>query len=271
LAQALQARAYTVAAGAASLVYDIARERDRPREAIAALDLLADCGIKLGNVGFQSYALIAMLEFHVEAGDLPKITHALETLRAFDISYESLGTSESLVVAEAIQRSWRGEFASAYELLEPTALQAVGEDYRALREAHLAFFAAGAHRLPAAREHIERAAALLETLDASTHKAVRARILLGIASSACADSAGANRHFTACAEAATSFPRLAAVRDGAMLLHQALQAVDEAGALRCAFAQMNARGAGGFAMMFNAFPRSAAADRVASPKGIAAF
>ena len=255
LAQALQTRTYAVAVGAASLVYDLACERDRPREAIAALNLLADCGIKLGNVGFQSYAVIAMLEYHVEAGNLAQIAHDVGTLRSFDISCESLEASEALVAAEAMQRSWRGEFESAYKLLEPAAAHAAGEDHRALREAQLGFFAAGAHRNVAAREHARRASRLLDLIDPSTHKAVRARILLALAKSALGDVAGAEDQFACCAESAARFPRLAAVRDGAVLIHRWIQGDANAAALSESFALMHRRGAGGFAMMLDEFPR----------------
>lgn len=255
LAQALRARTYTVAVGAASLVYNVACERDRPSEAVAALNLLADCGIKLGNIGFQSYAVMAMLEYHVEAGDLLQIAHGIATLRSFDVSYESLAATEALVAAEAMQRSWRGEFESAYELLLPTAAQALGDDYRALREAQLAFFAAGARRYHAAREHAGRALRLLDAIDQATHKAVRGRIMLALAMSALEERAGANEQLARCAESASRFPRLAAVRDCAVLIHQWIQGDADADALSDAFALMHRRGAGGFAMMFDEFPR----------------
>ncbi len=255
LAQALQGRAYTVAVGAASLLYNIACERDRPKEAVAALNVLADCGIKLGSVAFQSYAVIAMLEYHVEAGSLPKIAHAMETLRAFDISVDSLAASESLVTAEAMQRSWFGDFVSAYELLEPTMVQVVSQDYLALREAQLAFFASGAHQLHASREHAARALMLLQAVDPNAHKATRARIFLGIAMSANGDVAEAEKQFHLCSDAVTRFPRLACVRETALLLHRALHGEENTAALRDAFARMHQRGAGGFAMMFDEFPR----------------
>ncbi len=267
LAQALQARAYTVAVGAASIVYNVACERDHPKEAIAALDLLADCGIKVGNVAFQSYAVIAMLQYHVEAGNLAQIAHDVETLRSFDISYESLAASEALVAAEAMQRSWRGEFGSAYQLLEPTAPQAVGEDYRALREAQLAFFAAGAHRHDAARRHMERALHRLQTIDPSTHKAVRAHIFLGLTMTVLGDASSADEQFAQCAEAATRFPRLAAVREGARLIQQWILGDANADARSTAFVEMHRRGAGGFAMMFDEFPRPTARPNTVAAGG----
>lgn len=257
LAQALQERAYTVAVAAASLVYNIACERDCPDEAIAALNLLADCGVKLGNAGCQMYALIGMLQHYVEAGDVDRISRVRDTLRSFDISYESLAASEALVTAEAMQRSWRGEFAAAYELFEPTVPQGIGQDYRALREAQLAFFAAAAARIDASRRHAARSLAALDTLNPHRNKAVRARILLGIALSACGDAAAADEQFHHCAEPSLPFARISTVRDGAICVHRFLQGDRDDIAFADACARIHAGGAGGFARMFRAFVRAA--------------
>ena len=255
LAQALQARTYTIAVSAASLLSDVASEYDRPDDALAALNLLADCGIKLGDVAVQSYAVIGMLEYHVEAGDVVRIQRAREALQSFDISYDSPGAPEALVAAEAMQRSWRGDFARAYDLLERAVSQAIGQDYRALREAQSAFYAAAAGRPDASRRHARRSLAALDTLDSHTHKAVRARILLGVALSAIGNTPTADDQFRLSAEPSLRFARLSALRDGAISVHERLRGNRDDAAFSQTSARMKACGAGGFARMFDEFAR----------------
>lgn len=220
LAEALQARAFAVAASSAAIVATIARERDRPDEAIAALDVLADCGMKLGSVAFQAFALVAMLEYYVEAGERQQIGRIVEALRAFDITYESLISSEALVASEAMQLAWRGEFDAAYRLLAPTCERPMPDHLLALRESQLAFLAVASGDAETARAHVYRTRKLLETIPAGVQRAVRARIFQGIAASAIGETRIAEEAFAISKDPSLQFPRLAYVREAAYLLHR---------------------------------------------------
>lgn len=254
LACALSTRSYTVAAGAASLLYNVACERDRTAEALAALDLLADCGTKLGNVDVQAYAIVASLEIHVEAGDMDAVARASDALRSFDVAYESVLAADALLLCEAVQLGWRGEFERAYALLLPSLARCMGDDFSALREAQLAFLAAAAGREADARRHLDAAERRLEPLEQHTHKAVRASVFFAVAASAIGERERAKARLEGCARTAARFPRLAQFREAARCFDQRRHGEIDENALLEALLRLRERRGGGFALLLAQFP-----------------
>ncbi len=128
LETALHEREYVVAIGCCSVLNVIAQEREDVRGALFYLDQLANCSVLSGNVEFQQYALLAMLEIEVERKKDDRIDRLMRSLRAFDLHYERLLTSDGFLPSRALQLTWSGDFERAYLL--PAGSQCRSADRR---------------------------------------------------------------------------------------------------------------------------------------------
>lgn len=254
LADALETQSFVIAVGALSVLYNVACERDLPNEEIATLQLLADYSVKIGNIDFQSYGLIALHEIHVEAGDRDAMAEDLNALRSFDVNYETTASADALLPSEALERTWIGAFDRAYDLLSPTADQVAGKDFRAYRQSQLALYAAAAGRVDEAQRHLDTALTLLETLASGAQKSVRAAIFSSLAADLLGRRVLAGELLSAVTSAAAQYKRLAAFRDAAWELHRLWDGVKNGDELSQTFRQLEICGAAGLAMMLAQLP-----------------
>ncbi len=250
---ALQTFSYVVAVGALSVIYAVACRRDEPQAALQALQQLANYSVKIGNIDFQSYAVMAMLEYHVELYDLAAIAEATRMLRTFDVRYETKVTSDALLPSQAMQRAWEGSFERAYDLLLPSLAQQAGDDFRAYREAQLALYAIAAGRSMEARTHLRRVRCALETLDRGSQKVVRAGILAALASSIAGDR-HADHHFAELKPCAQSYPRLEAFRNAALHVHLMWTGTKNAHDVEAALRRLESEGGAGLAVLLAQLP-----------------
>lgn len=265
LSLAESCRAYVTAVGALSLLYNVSCEDDDPAQACAYLRQMAAHSEKIGNVAFASYALLAELEFQVEAFDLDAIAHAKKTLASFDVHYEEQATSEALLPSEALQLTWQGDFGAAYRLLEPSIARQQGEDFKALRTATVALYAAASDALELAASLTEEALHALNRLDMDGQKSIRARIFTALALSMLGQSEMADHLFDDIATGVAHYPRLCILANTAQLIHR-LWNGDSVGAdLIGVLADARQQRFGGLAAMLARLPMHIAVrERVAS-------
>lgn len=253
LAFALLTDSYVVAVGALSVLYALSCRRDEPQKALDALAQLADYSVKIGNIDFQSYAVMAMLEHHVERHDLAAIAQTTNMLRTFDVHYEANVTSDVLLPSQAMQHAWEGTFDRAYDLLLPSLAQQAFDDFRAYREAQLALYAAAAGRLGEARAHLRHVRSMLETLDRASQKVVRAGIVAALTASMTGDR-HADLDFAQLESFALRYPRLEAFRDAALHIHLLWAGRKNSSDVESSLRRLESEGGAGLAAMLAQLP-----------------
>ncbi len=235
---ALSAREYVVAIGCCSVLNVIAQEREDVRAALFYLDQLSQCSVLSGNVEFQQYAVLAMLELEVERKRDERIERLLRSLRAFDLHYERLVTSDGFLPSRALQMAWSGEFERAYFLLAPSAAQQIGDDFLALRHAQVALYAAAAGRSSSAREEIEASRQHLASVEERSQKAARAHAFLALACDLLDLEIEARSHLQVGRDMSVNAPRLAALIEGAAAIHERMHGNAEAASVGTALDRM---------------------------------
>ncbi|MDQ2866675.1 MAG: hypothetical protein M3R51_10670 [Candidatus Eremiobacteraeota bacterium] len=258
LESAWRHHAYVTAAGALSILYNVACENDDSPAVRDYLAKLAFCGQRVGNIDFQSYALMARLEFEVEAHDESAIARTMESLRSFDIHYEQVVTSDVFLPSEALRMSWNGRFVEACELLQPSIDQQIGRDFKALRHAQIALYAAAGDRLEIASAHLETLIELLPSLVATDHKTIRAQIYGALTASLLGRQNEAAAMFDGIRSGCDAFPRLRAFCRSAVALHCLWNGERTEDELRAAIAELSHLHGAGFAFMISRLPMATA-------------
>ena len=137
--------AYEVAAGAASVLYNIAIDIDEDCSLAATyLRQIALYGAKCGSVEKQFYALVAAYEIEAERGDATALNQIERDLNEFDVQYSGRFATQALLPAQVLQIASNGDFSRAHRILASSAEQHQEPERRALRFAEVAMYAAAA-------------------------------------------------------------------------------------------------------------------------------
>ena len=182
-ARAEEAHLYVMAFGAYSVLYNVAYEDTGPSESLVFLDRLGDCAIRSGNLDFHLYAVVAAYELQVERGDVAAIERLEHDLREFDLHYGASAALQGLLPSRAVVAAWKGAFASAYEILAPTAEQQDDADRAALRWAEIALYAAAAGMRAVSADALRNFTHAYARDGGSSAHAVRGAILARLAAS----------------------------------------------------------------------------------------
>ncbi|HEY0614464.1 MAG TPA: AAA family ATPase [Candidatus Elarobacter sp.] len=185
-ALAEEAHLYTMAVGSYSVLYNVAYEDAGPSESLVYLRRLGDSAIRSGNVDFLLYTIVAAYELRVEQGDVAAVERLERDLREFDLHYGASAALEGLLPSRALVAAWKGDFATAYEILAPSGPQQSSTEREALRWAEIALYAAAAGMREAAQSALARfheAFARDET--AHSQHGARAAIVARLATASC--------------------------------------------------------------------------------------
>lgn len=249
---------FVVAAGAYSVLYAIASDREQPAIALEHLEHLLENGLKSGDLQLQFYYLVCAFEIAIERGDLDAIDRIDEALRVFDFQHGAAASGEAFLPSEALRASWRGDFSHAYNLLRPSAVQQVGADRTALRWAEVAVYAAAANRDADAEAALRSYHAALDENRDENNRSKRARLLAALA---LCFTGGAERaeDLVPVRDDELRLPmRLAALRAAVLALHDYYAGSEDRGLLANALDVLRAREFGGLAALIEALPSRAA-------------
>jgi HD-GYP domain-containing protein (c-di-GMP phosphodiesterase class II)/ATP/maltotriose-dependent transcriptional regulator MalT len=166
---------FQMACAAYSTLYAAAADEDEPAQCLEYLARLAENAAKSGNPRMQLYALMARFDLETERGDFEALAQLRRSLASFDVNYEELDTTETILPSRAMQLAWEGRFEDAYRLLLPSAQQQIEPDRAALRWSEIALYAA-ACRQQAARDALSKVRREFREDGARTVRSDRAQI-----------------------------------------------------------------------------------------------
>jgi len=259
--------AYESAAGALSVLYNVAIDVDEDLEGAAELlRRIAECGAKCGSVEKQLYALAAAYEIEMERGDEFAATKLESKLRDFDIRHGSRSASDALLPARALQLAWHGEFGRARQILRSSAELQLDPGRRALRLAEIAVYAAASGSRDEASGALLKAKRQMQLASNASAHAWRARGYVALALVLLGRAAEARLELTSLADMPHGFGRvlrlvefvreLAAWHDGAVDSLELLSILD----------LMRENGLGGFARMLEALPGDLLSPELSDPR-----
>lgn len=245
---------FLIATAAHSVLYVVAFDTENVVVALHHLEKLLESCLKSGNLQFQFYCLACALEIEVERGNDAAIARIDETLRSFDVSYESSVSDEAFLPGDAMRSAARGDFARAFRLLHPTAPHQASADRIALRWAEVAFYAAGSLQRDEAAQALERGLEALAAADRASNRTRRARIFLAIASSLL-DRGVEGRALLDDVAAERDLPeRVRAIANAATALCAYVGGASNHGEVAAALRELRERECGGIAKLFEALP-----------------
>ncbi len=268
LEDAAQYGYYDIAAGALTVLYNVASDvDDEPSEALSHLGALAVCAARSGSLTSQVVALLGSYEIAVERGDLAAADRYEKRARALDVKQFERAVSEALIPAQALRCAWNGDFAGAYEVSANSADLQWSADRQALRWAEISLYAAASGEYSAeAYAAIAAANGFLDGAGQANGRTHRARIFLALALAMLGESAQADAMFSVVdALPAGLTKRLQALRALAGAVARRLRGERNHAALLEAVARMNVCDFGGVARMIVALPITVApAQRLAT-------
>ncbi|MGP6191335.1 MAG: hypothetical protein ACLPSH_14950 [Vulcanimicrobiaceae bacterium] len=178
---AVRIGAYEVAAGALSVLYNVAADAEENfAQAAEYLRQMAVCGSKCGSVDKQLYALVAAYEIEAERGDAEAMRAIERDLSDFDVHYSQWLANENLLPAQMLQLAWRGEFTRANRILGASADQQLDAERRALRWAEISIYAAAGGSPVAAGEALLTALRTLKSASRDGNNVWRTRLYCGL-------------------------------------------------------------------------------------------
>jgi ATP/maltotriose-dependent transcriptional regulator MalT len=155
---------FDLAARALSIIYNIAIDvEDDIGTSIASLEQLASLSRRAGSGQLLLYATLCRYELEVFRGNALQIELLNEQLQSLDVFFSVL-TTETLLPAQALQATWKGDFYRAYRLLQWSGEHQINPDRQAYRFAEIAVYAAAAGLREEASSAAERALAIARSL-----------------------------------------------------------------------------------------------------------
>jgi tetratricopeptide (TPR) repeat protein len=180
LSIATESCAYTVAAGAQSILYVIEANLGNMEAALLHLTQLMESCLKNGNMQFQFYCLAMMYEIEVERDNAAAIAHIDDMLADFDVFLGDIASEQGFLPGNAMRSAARGDFERAYRLLEPSARHQTTTERVAQRWSEVALYAIGCGRKDDASRAIQLAREALVASDAPRARLARSRLFLAL-------------------------------------------------------------------------------------------
>jgi tetratricopeptide (TPR) repeat protein len=175
-----EACAYTVAAGAHSILYVIEANLGNIEAALRQIEQLMESCLKSGNIQFQFYCLATMYEIEVERNNAAATARIDATLADFDLYLGDFASEEAFLPGDAMRSAARGDFERAYRLLEPTAAQQTTAERVAQRWSEVALYAVGCMRSADAARAIDEASRAMRDSDAPGARLSRIRLYMAL-------------------------------------------------------------------------------------------
>ncbi|MBV9271819.1 MAG: hypothetical protein JO165_12045 [Candidatus Eremiobacteraeota bacterium] len=260
---AIKHQLYEIAARAYSVQYNVAYEEDDVVEALSVLDHLAEAARKGGSLPVRAFAAIAAYELEVERANDAAIARlddeigALDRIPDVDVGIAREQREDSLLPAFALRAAWNGDFTIATSLLKSSVMPTVMER-KALREAELAVYAAGAGDHETCDAAIAGASETFEEVDAATRRGARARLLVSVAASLRGHSSTAKRFLHEVDNAKMRMPRISAFANAVRGLIRTHLGETDANANLAVLERLRAVHAGGLARMLEKLPSAGA-------------
>jgi ATP/maltotriose-dependent transcriptional regulator MalT len=257
LEDAAQFGYYDIAAGALTVLYNVASDvDDEPSEALTHLGALAVCAARSGSLVSQVVALLGSYEIAVERGDLAAADRYEKRARALDVKQFEQAVVEALIPAQALRCAWNGDFAGAYDVSAHSADLQWSADRQALRWAEISLYAAASGEYSAeAYAAIAAANGFLARAGQANGRTHRARIFLALALAMLGESSQAEAMFAVVdALPAGLTKRLQSLRALAGAVARRLRGERNHAELLEAVARMNACDFGGVARMIVSLP-----------------
>ncbi|HTU70428.1 MAG TPA: AAA family ATPase [Candidatus Baltobacteraceae bacterium] len=251
---ASQSAAYTVAAGAYSILYVIEFNLGNIDAALRHIEQLLENCLKSGNIQFQFYCLATMYELEIERNNAAAIARIGETLEDFDLYLGAFASEQAFLPGDAMRSAARGDFERAYRLLEPTAAQQTTPGRVALRWSEVALYAVGCMRIDDAARAIDRARSALQTSDDSPERRSRTRLYLALALAFLGRAAEATGLLHAVSAEANVPQRIREIGTAVAVLCDYALGAENHHAVAVALEALHARSLGGFARVFESLP-----------------
>jgi len=257
---ATEACAYTVAAGAHSILYVIESNLGNVESALHHIAQLMESCLKSGNIQFQFYCLATMYEIEVERNNAAAIARIDATLADFDLHLGDLASEEAFLPGHAMRSAARGDFERASRLLEPGAANQTTPERVAQRWAEVALYSIGSGRKDDAARAVDFARAALEASEAPGARLSRSRLFLAL-SLAFLGRASEARTLLQRVEAEADVPqRIREIGTAIALLCDYALGERNVRAVSVALEALHAHSLGGFARVFESLPSPSVLD-----------
>ncbi|HUA09462.1 MAG TPA: hypothetical protein VMA98_09320 [Candidatus Acidoferrales bacterium] len=251
---ASESSAYTVAAGAHSVLYVIESHLGNIDAALWHIEQLMESCLKSGNIQFQFYCLATMYEIEVERNNTAAIARIDETLADFDLYLGAIASEQAFLPGDAMRSAARGDFERAYRLLEPTAAHQTSDERRAQRWSEVALYAVGCLRVDEALRAIEQANLSLEASTAPGARTARARLLLALSLAFLGREPEARALLRDVNEEAEVPDRILEIGEAISALCDYAFGAENHRAVAAALETLHAHSLGGFARVFESLP-----------------
>ncbi|MGB6985560.1 MAG: hypothetical protein WBD74_06220 [Candidatus Aquilonibacter sp.] len=258
---ARESSAYTVAAGAHSILYVIEFNLGNIEAALSQIAHLMESCLKSGNIQFQFYCLATMYEIEVERNNVAAIARIDDTLADFDLYLGALASEQAFLPGDAMRSAARGDFERAYRLLEPTAAHQTTDERVAQRWSEVALYAVGCMRTADAARAIDQAFSALQASDAPGSRLARTRLYLALSLAFLGRAAEAQQLLQAVSVAGDVPYRIREIGSAVQALCEYALGAENHHDLALALQALHTRSLGGFARVFESLPsRHAAVD-----------
>ncbi len=211
----------------------------------------------------QLYALMTRFELETESGDLEAIAEVRKGLQFFDVHYEELDTSETVLPSHALELAWERRFDEAYRLLLASAEHQIEPDRAALRWAEVALYASACGARADARKALSAVRRALANQSGKSVRAYRAQVLAAVAL-AVLGRRRISRALLESLESTAPSSRLRALLGAARELERALAGGRNARVLDDAMNALRSHESGGIARALLALPRTQRRNAVAA-------
>ena len=245
-----------IANGALGIAYHVAADvEDDAVDSLRILGSLGECAAESGSSRERTTALATSFEIEIERNneiEAGRIERELRMLGVYDVPDS----------ARALRASWGGDFAGAYRILERSADAGPGADDRALRQAEIAVYAAGAGLQGEAAAALAEGCSALGAIAKVDPRVQRARLLLALAAIVAGRCTTAARLLALVdAPGHTLSPRLAALRDVLGELTERYRGSHDRDRLFARLVELDRCGFAGLARMISKLPPNVAHRR----------
>lgn len=244
---------FQMACAAYSTLYAAAADEDESAQCLDYLARLAENAAKSGNPRMQLYALMARFDLETERGDFEAVEQLRRSLGSFDVNYEELDTTETILPSRAMQLAWEGRFEDAHRLLLPSVQQQIEPDRAGLRWSEIALYAAACRQKASARSALSNARREFRADQSRTVRSHRSQIYAVCALALLGRYKAARTLSDSLAQAPLS-PRNEALSEAAAQFVQALSGERNELALDRALNALHGCDAGGLATVLLAMP-----------------
>jgi tetratricopeptide (TPR) repeat protein len=258
---ARESSAYTVAAGAHSILYVIEHNLGNIDAALWQITQLMESCLKSGNIQFQFYCLATTYELEVERNNSAAIARIDETLADFDLFLSDKASEQAFLPGDAMRSAAHGDFERAYRLLEPTAAHQTTPERVAQRWSEVALYAMGCMRTEDASRAIEQARLALQACDVPGERLSRTRLYLALSLAFLARASEAHDLLQAHSAEADVPVRFREIGTAVSALCEYALGAENHRDIALALQALHAHSLGGFARVFESLPaRNAPVD-----------